>query len=415
MSISSKVGQLATNDVLAFEDMFDASVIEEQRKSSNSGTRRTIPLVFQQSEHPLWVPRLKLTKQGEAPVFVSTKEAFNVYQEVTNKKGESKLALLPIVEYHGWIMLAEYGAGVSEWDGTNKVMHNHCNTLGSAPLGKDNKKVNAIFYPLRSMYQYDVDAPYTKPSQDVTSLNPFGSRGEWCGDCINNCHNQIPSVVEPDGKLLRCKAWGYMYMMVTGLTVKEGDDIVRYNVKELYNSKSEPLSYFPLAIDLKESSIQGAPKQGIIGAAQVHEDCKLEPYKYVTGTNIRDIPRLSSDIEIAKFKLIHSRPYSIRAVFKENALTGDKATWSQGHFVQDYETKTDLNFKEQIDARQEEHDECLTIWKEASPTREIQELTGLELGHFGNATGGVNNLKSADVYNVDPIVTDSEEGWGVDV
>jgi hypothetical protein len=413
MSISSKAGELATNDnVFSFEDMFDASAIEEQRKSSNTNVRRTIPLVFQQSEHPLWVPRLKLTKQGEAPVVVSTKEPFNVYQEVINKKGESKLALLPIVEYHGWIMLAEYGAGVSEWDGTNKVMHNHCNTLGSAPLGQSNTKVNAIFYPLRSMYQYDADAPYTKPSQDVLSLNPFGSRGEWCGDCIRNCHNQIPSVVEPDNKLLRCKAWGYMYMMVTSLTVKEGDDIVRYNVKELYNNKSEPLNYFPLAIDLKESSIQGAPKQGIIGAAQVHEDCKLEPYKFVLGTNIRDIPRLTNPVEIAKFKSVHSRPYSLRAVFKENAITGDKATWSQGHFVQDYETKSDLNFKEQIDARQDERDECLAIWKETSPLREIQELTNLPLGQFGN---DVTSLKSADVAHFDPVVNDSDEGWGVDI
>lgn len=407
---SNKGGQLANNDVLsALEDMFDASVIESQQKASYSGARKVIFLAFQQSESPMWIPRLKLTKGNETPTFISTKEPFNVYQEVLNKKGESKLAILPVLEYHGWIMFAEYDAGIKEWDPANKVMHTHCQTMGCAPQGT---KVNAIFYPIRSMYQYDKDNPYRKPSDDVANkLHPFGSRNEWCTDCILNGHSIVPSIVDPT-KTLRCKAWGYMYMMVTSVTVQDGEDIVRINVKELFNSKSEPLNYFPLGIDLNSSSIQGAFNQGIVGAAQVHEDTKLVPYKYTLGMSLKDIPRLGNDPESAKARLIHYRPYTVRAVFKENPATGEKSQFSQGHFTQDYDSRSDLSFVEQIAARQEEHDECLDIWKSIAPTREIQELNSLELGGYVNTNNEPEvSLKSAGVYSVDTTVIDTEEGW----
>lgn len=173
--------------------------------------------------------------------------------------------------FAGFPMYLETTTGISYFSGGAYV--NECQLAGyryevGGPLVNIPPNV-----PIRTMYGYnskDNKIDFRTPSDTIKSLDPIGTRGELCVDCIRKGHSESK---DDTGKPITCSPTGYLYVVVTHIvgikkvsTVVGGKtvEVTNINPKQgfkpissFYDEDGNPLDNLVLCIKLARGSLSG--------------------------------------------------------------------------------------------------------------------------------------------------------------
>jgi hypothetical protein len=210
-------------------------------------------------------PIIKLQARG----YKNRPEEAEVLQPY-QKDSDGDLTPFSVNGLSGFIVDLEVGASLGYYDSENNRPVTKCQVIGCSSMVKEpqGRPFNLLpRIPLGgSMFGFDKNAgtpDYTTPAKPVLAIDPVGSRGEKCVDCIRRGH-----ATEPHGdKTIQCAPNGYLYMVVTEFLQlkhqKDKDGITipkvskRKKVEDLLDEEGNSLKPFISAVKLTRTSSGG--------------------------------------------------------------------------------------------------------------------------------------------------------------
>lgn len=192
------------------------------------------------------------------------------YLQPYQKDAEGELVTFNVNGIGGYIVDLESGASLGYYDSENRRPVTKCQVTGCSSMLKDHEGRPYNVLPRipfgGSMFGFDKSkggSDYNTPSRPVMSIDPVGSRGEKCVDCIRRGHATQP---HEDGEI-QCTPNGYLYIVVKELLQtkkqvdKDGISITkvskRKKVEDLTDEEGNPLKSFICAVKLTRTSSGG--------------------------------------------------------------------------------------------------------------------------------------------------------------
>jgi len=158
-----------------------------------------------------------------------------------------------LTAFVGYPVYLEISVGLTPYDNEAKSFDNICQIAGYR-IKKDGPRVNSLpSVPFTTMYSWDSvrNRTFNEPSDEVVSLDPIGTRGKSCVQCIKDGE----SVSKYNGKTERCSVRGYLYVVATHIYNKRKG---LTPISEYTDEHGNSLESTIFCITLRRSSLYGS-------------------------------------------------------------------------------------------------------------------------------------------------------------
>jgi len=335
--------------------------------------------------------------------------------EKPDVKGELQICsdtdgtVITLNAFAGYPVYLETTAALNYYNG---AYNNICQVAGYRVKAGGELMNVAPSVPMRSMYGYSATEnklDFKTPSETVSTLDPIGTRGELCSQCIRNGHSTDKNDL---GAFISCSPTGYMYVVVTHIvSMKKGSSVVNgksietttINSKQgfkpignFFDEEGNPLNNLIICIKLARGSLTGVvskenPALSINGPIQYLNSLK----------SLYSNPELQ---DASKHLTLFSNKLPIDKDGKSSKYTQVDMRHVSSFYERNLEEYGLADFNNEVEAAK-----AMEHWKKARPSIDLQVIPEPDT----NKPGTVEVLSTETVISTKPAskFQESDDDW----